>query len=95
MESPDYLLAETAFRRIARQGGKSVLLTAKDKLKTLIRDGAAIAESAEKPSSWLTDRVGAPPGIYTIEVNHWLLRAGLEILRSKSPISFISARPTS
>ena len=85
MESPDYLLAETAFRRIARQGGKSLLLTAKDKLKSLIRDGAVLAESAENPSSWLTDRVGAPPGIYTIEVNHWLLRAARDILQHHHP----------
>jgi phosphonoacetate hydrolase len=85
MESPTHLLAETAFRRIARYGGNSALLTAKDKLRSLIRDGAAVAESAENPSSWLTDRVGAPPGIYTIEVNHWLLRAGLEVLRSEKP----------
>ena len=85
MESPTYLLAETAFRCIARSGGKSVLLTAKDKLKTLIRDGAAIAESAEKPSAWLSERVGAPPGIYTIEVNHWLLQAALKVLREEKP----------
>lgn len=85
MESPVYLRAETAFRRIAGRGGKAALLTAKDKLKTLIRDGAAIAESAEKPSSWLADRVGAPPGIYTVEVNHWLLRAALDLLRHDPP----------
>ncbi len=63
MESPEYLLAETAFRRVARRGGKAALLTAKDKLKTLIADGAAIAESAERPSAGLVDRVGVPPGI--------------------------------
>jgi phosphonoacetate hydrolase len=85
MESPTYLLAETAFRRIARSGGKSVLLTAKDKLKTLIQDGAAVAESAERPSARLTGRVGAPPGIYTIEVNHWLLQAALTVLREEKP----------
>lgn len=85
MESPVYLLAETAFRRFAREGMKSALFTAKDKLKTLIRDGAVVAESAEKPSSWLTDRIGTPPGIYTIEVNHWLLRAALDLLRHDPP----------
>lgn len=85
MESPVYLRAETAFRHIADQGGTAALLTAKDKLKTLIRDGAAIAESAEHPSPWLVDRIGAPPGIYTIEVNHWLLRAALDLLRHAPP----------
>jgi phosphonoacetate hydrolase len=85
MESADYVLTRTAFRHLADRGQKTCLLTAKDKLKSLIRDGAAIAESAEKPSAWLSDRIGAAPGIYTIEVNHWLLRAVLEMLRSEKP----------
>lgn len=85
MESADYLLTKTAFRHVAGKDEKSVLLTAKDKLKSLIRDGAAVAESAERPSPWLADRIGAPPGIYTVEVNHWLLRAALDILRRDPP----------
>jgi phosphonoacetate hydrolase len=85
MESAGYLLAKTAFRHIAEKGGKAALFTAKDKLKSLIRDGAAVAESAERPSPWLTDRIGAPPGIYTVEVNHWLLRAALDLLRRDPP----------
>ncbi len=85
MESADYLLAETAFRRVSDRAGKAALFTAKDKLKSLIRDGAAIAESAEKPSPELAERIGPPPGIYTVEVNHWLLKAALETLRRDPP----------
>jgi len=85
MESSEFLLADTMFRRVAGKGQKSVLLTAKDKLKTLIQDGATIAESAEKPSPWLVDRLGAPPDIYSIEINHWLLRAARELLEEASP----------
>lgn len=85
MESAEYLLASTAFRHLAGRGMKSCLLTAKDKLKTLIRDGATIAESAERPSTQIVGRIGAAPGIYTIEVNHWLLKAALDILRQESP----------
>ncbi len=85
MESAEYLLAKTAFRRIFEKGGKAALFTAKDKLKSLIRDGAAVAESAEKPSAMLAERIGAPPGIYTVEVNHWLLRAALDLLRRDPP----------
>ena len=85
MESAEFLLAETAFRHLADRGKRTVLLTAKDKLKTLIRDGAAIAESAEKPSAWLTERIGPAPGIYTIEVNHWLLRAARDLLTHENP----------
>lgn len=85
MESADYLLTRTAFRHLADRGQKTCLLTAKDKLKSLIRDGAAIAESAERPSAWLIERIGAAPGIYTIEVNHWLLRAARDILQHHHP----------
>jgi phosphonoacetate hydrolase len=85
MESADYLLKRTAFRHLADLGQKTCLLTAKDKLKSLIRDGAAIAESAERPSAGLTGRIGEAPGIYTIEVNHWLLKAALDIIRQDHP----------
>ncbi len=85
MESPEFLLTDTIFRRAARKGRKAALLTAKDKLKGLIRDGADIAESAERPPSWLTDRLGPPPAVYSIEINHWLFRAAIEVLREHSP----------
>lgn len=85
MESPEFLLTDTIFRRAARRGEKSAILTAKNKLKTLIQDGASVAESAEKPSAWLVDELGAPPGIYTIEINHWLFRAARKVLEKFSP----------
>ncbi len=85
MESAEYVLVQTAFRYLANRGMKTCLLTAKDKLKSLIRDGATLAESAEKPSDWLVRRVGAAPGIYTIDVNHWLLRAARDILQNDRP----------
>ncbi|MHC1728141.1 MAG: alkaline phosphatase family protein [Syntrophobacteraceae bacterium] len=85
MESSEFLLAETMFRHAAGKGWKSALLTAKNKLKTLICDGATVAESAEMPSSWLVDSLGPPPGIYDIELNHWLFRAAAETLKTHSP----------
>jgi len=85
MESPEFLLTDTIFRRLARKGKKSALLTAKNKMKTLIQDGTTIAESAERPSKWLVERIGAPPDIYSIEINHWLFRAAREVLTEKLP----------
>ncbi len=85
MESAEFLLTDTIFRRVAEKGGKSALLTAKDKLKTLIQDGTTIAESAERPSAWLADRIGPPPDIYSIEVNHWLFRAAINLLTEEAP----------
>jgi phosphonoacetate hydrolase len=85
MESSEYLLTETVFRRIAGKGKKSAVLTAKQKLKNLISDGAIIAESAENPPPWLLDKLGPPPEIYSIEINHWLLQAAREVLLGYSP----------
>ena len=85
MESQEFLLAETMFRCAAKRGAKSAVLTAKDKLKALIRDGAQLAESAEKAPPWLVDRIGPPPPVYSIEINHWLFRAAVEVLRTESP----------
>ncbi len=85
MESSEFLLTETIFSRVAGKGEKSALLTAKNKLKTLIQAGAAIAESAERPSSWLVGQIGAPPEIYSLEINHWLFRAAREVLKHNSP----------
>jgi phosphonoacetate hydrolase len=85
MESSEFLLARTVFRQAAEKGEKSVILTAKEKLKNLIRDGASMAESAEKPPSWLVDKLGPPPEIYSIEINHWLFQAAREVLQEHSP----------
>jgi len=85
MESSKFILVDTMFRRLAKKGGKSILLTAKDKLKKLIQDGATIAESAESPSSWLVEIIGAPPDIYSLEVNHWLFQAAISVLRRDAP----------
>jgi phosphonoacetate hydrolase len=85
MESSEFILKETMFRYMAARGKKTVLITAKDKLKTLIQDGADIAESAEKPSPWILERVGAPADIYTIEVNHWLFWAAKAVIQSEAP----------
>ena len=86
MESSEFLLAETMFRHAAKRGWKAAVLTAKDKLKALIRDGATIAESAEKAPGWARrpDRP-RPPEVYSIEINHWLFQAALEVMRIESP----------
>jgi phosphonoacetate hydrolase len=85
MESSEYLLTKTIFRRAAEKGERSAVLTAKQKLKNLIQDGAILAESAENPSSRLVDKLGPPPGIYSIEINHWLFQAAREVLLAHSP----------
>ena len=80
MESGEYVLAETMFQRLERRGGKSALVTSKDKLRTLLADGATIAFSSEQAPEWVVREVGAPPPIYSLEVNGWVVEAASFIM---------------
>jgi phosphonoacetate hydrolase len=83
MESADFILAPTIFERAAQHGRHSTVVTAKDKLRTLIARGANEVISAETPPAWIIDAIGAPPSILSVEVNHWLARAAETVCRSR------------
>jgi phosphonoacetate hydrolase len=81
MENAEFLECPTLFEEAARQGRRAALVTAKDKVKTLLARGAVTAFSAEIPEPTIVDEIGPPPGIYTAEVNHWVFRAARSVLR--------------
>ena len=82
MESGEYILAETMFQRAARTDRRSILVTSKDKLRTLLSDGASVTVSSERAPAWVTagPGVGDPPEIYSLEVNGWVIRAASYIM---------------
>jgi phosphonoacetate hydrolase len=61
------------------------LITAKDKLRTLLERGATEVISAESPPAWLVEAIGPPPPILSVEVNHWLFRAATALCQARSP----------
>lgn len=75
MESPGLITSETIFEKAAQHGLRSVLVTAKEKLRALLSRGAEVSVSAEDPPSWVTEKIGRPPSIYSLEVNEWLFNA--------------------
>lgn len=81
MESSEFLLRPTVFERAAKAGIRSALVSAKDKVKTLLERGAAIAVSAEKPSPEFISSVGPKPDMYSPASNYWAFRAARQILR--------------
>jgi phosphonoacetate hydrolase len=89
MESKDFLLCPTLFQRLEQQGKGSAIFTVKDKLRTLIGAGASISISAEKPPSWLVEKLGPPPPVYSLEVNHWLVLALGEMIRKGDEPYFV------
>ena len=80
MESGEFIKAETMFQRATKQGARSLLVTAKDKLRRLLGDGVTLSVSSEQPPQWVVEGVGEPPPIYSLEVNEWVIDAGRYIL---------------
>jgi phosphonoacetate hydrolase len=81
MESADLVLAPTLFERARAHGVSSALLSSKKKTITLLPRGASLVMSAEVPPPEWTSRLGKAPDIYSAEINHWLLKAALQVLR--------------
>ena len=75
MESGEFIETETMFQRATKQGARSLLVTAKDKLRRLLGDGATLSVSSEQPPDWVVQGVGQPPPIYSVEVNQWVVDA--------------------
>ena len=91
MESGEFILAETFFQRAARMGATSILSTSKDKLRTLLSDGATLSVSSERAPQWAVEAIGEPPPIYSLDVNGWTIRAATEAMkRAPADIVYIS-----
>ena len=80
VESGKYILAETIFQKVQKLGKTSILVTSKDKLRTLLGESATITVSSEQPPEWVVSGVGAPPKIYSLEVNGWVIKAASYIM---------------
>jgi phosphonoacetate hydrolase len=94
MESPQLLLAPTLFERAARQGVKSALLSSKAKTITFLLRGAEIVLTAENPTPEWVQKLGPAPSIYSSEINYWLLRAAIDILRNRPDIGCLYVHTT-
>jgi phosphonoacetate hydrolase len=86
MESASLVLAPTLFEKGQRAGIKSALLSSKKKTITLLPQGASIVLSAEVPPPEWTGRLGKAPDIYSAEINHWLLKAALWVVRQRPEV---------
>ena len=81
MESGEYILSETFFQRAKKMGARTILSTSKDKLRTLLSDGADVAISSEQAPTWAVEGVGEPPPIYSLDVNGWTIRAASHAMK--------------
>ena len=80
MESGEFVECESMFQRAEAVGARSLLVTAKDKLRRLLSAGATFTVSSEQPPEWVAQGAGSPPPIYSLEVNQWVIDAARYIL---------------
>lgn len=96
MNDPKYLRAPTILAQMAKAGARVAVVTAKDKLRSLLGHGLqGICFSAEKADEVRKDthgierivqRVGMPvPSVYSAELSEFVFAAGLELLRNERP----------
>ena len=83
MNDPRFLRCPTLLAELSRAGCKTVVVTAKDKLRLLLGHGMnGACFSAEKGSPLVEMAV---PDVYSAELSEYVLAAGLELLRRERP----------
>ena len=101
MNDPKYLRAPTIFSAFQQAGAKVAVVTAKDKLRTLLGhglsfgDGLAVCLSSEKADQCtmaengiegVVDLVGMPvPEVYSLELSEFVFAAGVKLMEVMRP----------
>ena len=94
MENAGFLRVPTLLQRAATRGVRSALLTCKKKTINLLARGADVAVAAEEPPPEFVSRYGAPPGIYSREINYWLWQVAIDLLKNRPDIGCLYVHTT-
>ncbi len=70
------------------------MLTSKKKTTALLGRGAEILLAAELPDGDWENILGKAPPIYSREINYWLMRAAIHVLRTRPEIGCIYVHTT-
>lgn len=82
MSDPNLLTAATVFQRAARRGVRSALISAKQKTVSLLSQGTSFAAGSQKPPAEVVKKYGAPPDIYSAEVNYWVWTVAVDLIKT-------------
>ena len=82
------------FEMAAREGIRSALVTSKSKTIRILGDSVDAGLSAQDADRQTIRDFGSPPDIYSIEVNEWIVRSGMKILRNRPDIDILYIHTT-
>ena len=94
MEAGDLVLAPTLFERAAKIGVQSALLSSKKKTISLLGRGTSLLLTPEDASAEWVNRLGPAPPVYSREINYWLFRAAIYLLKERPEIRCLYVHTT-
>lgn len=94
LEDSSFLKSPTLFEMAKRAGIRSALVTSKSKTIRILGDSVDAGLSAQDADSLTVRDFGNPPDIYSIEVNEWIMRSGMQILRNRQDIDILYIHTT-
>lgn len=94
MEDAEFIRMPTLLERAAKRGITSALLTCKNKTIRLLSKGTSIAVAAEEAPADFIKRYGKPAHIYSREINYWLWKVAVDLLRHRQDIKLLYVHTT-
>ncbi|MCF8055953.1 MAG: alkaline phosphatase family protein [Desulfocapsa sp.] len=94
LEHQSFLKAPTIFELAAQLGKKSALLTCKSKTSKILGGAADVVVTAEAPDDEICEKYGAPPPMYSTEINYWLFDIAIDLIENRPDIELIYVHTT-
>lgn len=85
MDQVSFVREPLLFERVKALGWTTTLVTAKEKLTRLLRRGLDLCVDMASAPADLVSKVGPAPGIFSIEINLWVLEMAREVAARHAP----------
>jgi phosphonoacetate hydrolase len=85
MEQVSFVQEPLLFERLKAAGWSTALVTAKEKLTKLLRRGLDVCVDMKTCPEAYREAAGAPPDIFSLEINLWVLRMAREVALRQDP----------
>ena len=85
MEQVSFVQEPLVFERFKAAGWSTALVTAKEKLTKLLRRGLDVCVDMKTHPEPHRKAAGAPPEIFSLEINHWVFRMAREVALRERP----------
>jgi phosphonoacetate hydrolase len=94
MSDGNLLTDATIFQRAGRYGVRSVLVSAKQKSVSLLRQGIGLAIGSQEPPPEIVDKHGKPPDIYSMDVNYWVWKVAVDLIKTRPKVGLFFVHTT-